>query len=340
MWHPLPAGWQTCWLIHSCSFINDSWPREFQKKTTGRREREHERCSVCESEEACSTAAVPVTPVVRLNTPIQSISLHSSFAILPFTQWKQRRRRRERVYQCCQRRTKSYRERERARAGKKVRFSSIETLTLCHIDKVCVRLRLILCVSHTHIQRWLCRNMLWNPAASLGRLTASAQRWYHRSELTIISRSREDNCTGMTADTHVLARLQISQIFCCRTYVRQHKRPHNLVFTFSSLFKASRWGPQSTRAGQRPWGWSIMQRNSLSPLRSALLSSLSRGRWVCEHVCVLVAELLWLGETLRCCSIGDLALTCCTLLLMMTNLSGSSCFPDPCFFILSALHWI
>lgn len=90
VWHPLPAGWQTCWLIHSCSFINDSWPREFQKKTTGRREREHERCSVCESEEACSTAAVPVTPVVRLNTPIQSISLHSSFAILPFTQWKQR----------------------------------------------------------------------------------------------------------------------------------------------------------------------------------------------------------------------------------------------------------
>ncbi len=34
---------------------------------------------MCESEEDCSTAAVPVTALVRLNTPIQSISLHSSF---------------------------------------------------------------------------------------------------------------------------------------------------------------------------------------------------------------------------------------------------------------------
>lgn len=137
-----------------------------------------------ESEEACSTAAVPVTAVVRLNTPIQSISLHSSFAHPSIHTikaagregWRERscdresirrcrkqrggeqRRRRERVYQCCWRRAKSYRE----RAGKKVRLSPFATFTLCHINKVCVRLHLILSLSHTHtnIQPWCCRDML------------------------------------------------------------------------------------------------------------------------------------------------------------------------------------
>ncbi len=194
--------------------------------------------------------------------------------------------------------TKSYRERKRA--GRKVCFSPIATLSLCHIDKVSVQLHLLLSVSlslthtHTHTltQWWCCRDMLWNPAASSGQT--------HGISSALISSVSSDNHNNLDrggrqhryghwhahahthththTHTHVLVRQHISQIYAVCNCFRQHRR------AFSSLSKTSRWGPQSARAGQRPWGWSIMQRNSLSPFRSALPSSLSRRRWVCENV--------------------------------------------------------
>lgn len=110
---------------------------------------------MCDSEEGYSTAAVPVTAVVRLNTPIQSISFHSSFThpsihtikAVGRVGWRERHCDRESIRFCRKHGGKGRRrrresivpsekneehQRERERAGRKVHFSPIAALSLSY----------------------------------------------------------------------------------------------------------------------------------------------------------------------------------------------------------------
>ncbi len=160
-------------LTHSPPLIHKwSLTKRIQKnRQVGLREKEPERCCVCESEEDCSTAAVPVTALVRLNTPIQSISLHSSFvhpSIHTIKQWGRgveretlrwrehlllqktqggKERRRERVYRANE---ELQREKEGWEEG--VLLSDCNTLSLSHWQGVCSAPSPSICLSlsHTH----------------------------------------------------------------------------------------------------------------------------------------------------------------------------------------------